>query len=131
MAQTEGTVKSIVDTFEITDECLSSRAGLTLISRYLRTIGIAEQLARMFSFVRKRQTGASLAAIFTQILLYFFDGTEFHLTRFDHLKADAGYAASIETAVSEMLSSHVVKRFFTSITIVRVWLFRRVLRSRN
>ena len=83
----------------------------------------------MFSFVRKRQTGASLSAIFTQILLYFFDGTEFHLTRFDHLKADAGYAASIETAASEMLSSHAVKRFFTSITIVRVWLFRRVLKT--
>ena len=28
-----------------------------------------------------------------------------------------------------MISSHAVKRFFKSISILRVWLFRRVLRS--
>jgi hypothetical protein len=52
-----------------------------------------------------------------------------HLTRFDRLRDDPGYAGTIETAEHRMISSHAVKRFFGAISIVRVWLFRRVLRS--
>ena len=53
----------------------------------------------------------------------------FILNRFDHLKTDTGYAGVIETAAEEMISSHTAKRFFRSISVVRVWLFRKVLKS--
>jgi hypothetical protein len=69
-----------------------------------------------------------LVSIFHQLLCFFFDGTSLRLVRFDQLKRDDGYAASIETAQEQLLSSHAVKRFFQNISIVRVWLFRKVLR---
>jgi len=43
------------------------------------------------------------------MLLY--DGTSRHLTYFDQLKEDSGYAAAIENTGEEMVSSHQVKRF--------------------
>jgi len=122
-------VKYNIDKIETTDEMLSSRAGLTLITRYLRSIGILNLLFKVFSFLKKSSKGASLISIFNQIICFFFDGTSFHLNRFDELKNDTGYAASIETGEKEMLSSHSVKRFFKGISIVRVWLFRKVLHT--
>jgi len=63
----------------------------------------------------------------SSLVKYDFDGTSFHLNRFYELKSDTGYTGSIETSEKEMLSSHSAKRFFGSISIVRVWLFRKVL----
>ena len=120
-------VKAEIDKIETTDECLSGRAGLSLISRYIKNSGILSILRKQFAFLRKNKKGATIQSIFHQLLCYFFDGTNFKLTRFDQLKADPGYAGSIETAETEMLSSHTVKRFFRSISDVRVWLFRKVL----
>ena len=40
-----------------------------------------------------------------------------------------GYTGVIETEVEEMISSHTAKRFFRSISKVRVWLFRKVLKQ--
>jgi hypothetical protein len=51
------------------------------------------------------------------------------MSQFDHLKKDACYAGVIETAPEEMISSHSAKRFFHSISIVRVGLFRKVLKQ--
>ena len=121
-------VKPYISTIETTDDTLSSRAGLCVISRYIRSIGIIDMLVGRFSFLKKSKKGTELGSIFHQLLCYFFDGSSFHLTRFDQLKEDSGYAGSIETPVQQMLSSHAVKRFFSSISIVRVWLFRKVLR---
>jgi len=127
MNQNSPLVKYNIDKIETTDEILSGRAGLTLITRYLKSIGILNLLSKVFSFLKKNKKGSTLISIFNQIICFFFDGTSFHLNRFDDLKADTGYAASIETALEDMLSSHSVKRFFKNITIVRVWLFRKVL----
>jgi len=127
MNQNSPLVKYNIDKIETTDEILSGRAGLTLITRYLKSIGILNLLSKVFSFLKKNKKGSTLISIFNQIICFFFDGTSFHLNRFDDLKTDTGYAASIETALEDMLSSHSVKRFFKNITIVRVWLFRKVL----
>ena len=51
------------------------------------------------------------------------------MRRFDHLKRDTGYAGVIETEAEEMISSHTAKRFFRSISDVRVWLFRKILKQ--
>ncbi len=120
-------VKVEIDKIETTDECLSGRAGLSLISRYVRSIGILSILGKQFAFLKKNKKGATLRSLFHQLLCYFFDGTSFNLIRFDQLKVDPGYAGSIEMPETELLSSHAVKRFFRSISDVRVWLFRKVL----
>ena len=122
-------VKSRIDACETTSDNLTGRAGLTFVSRYLEATGVTTLLAHRFSFLRKSRKGAPLGSLFHQILCFFFDGTDLHLTRFDRLRDDSGYAGSIETAESGMVSTHTIKRFFRSISIVRVWLFRRVLRA--
>jgi hypothetical protein len=120
-------VKAKIDQIETTTDCLTGRAGLTLISRYISQIKIVPMLANIFSFAKRSLKGASLQTIFHQLICFFFDGTNSHLNYFDKLKTDEGYAASIETPVAEMVSSHTIKRFMQSISMVRVWLFRKVL----
>jgi hypothetical protein len=122
-------VKSTIDDFQTTDEKLSSRAGLAPMSRYLEATKITSILAGRFSFLKKNAKGAPLKSLFHQIICFFFDGTDLHMSRFDHLKQDAGYAGVIETVEEDMISSHTAKRFFRSISNVRVWLFRRVLKQ--
>lgn len=128
IAQKSDSVKTQIDAVETTSDKLTGRAGLTLVSRYLETTGVTNLLSKLFSFLRKSRKGCPLKSIFHQILCFFIDGTDLHLTRFDQLRNDPGYAGTIETTESRMVSSHAVKRFFRSISIVRVWLFRRVLR---
>lgn len=127
--QNRRSVKSKINDIQTTTEEFSGRAGLTLVSRYLDTLGITDILAKRFSFLKKNSKGTPLRSLFHQIISYFFDGTDLHLCRFDHLKIDAGYAGVIETDFKEMISSHSAKRFFRSISIVRVWLFRKVLKQ--
>lgn len=120
-------VKNKIDYFEETEEKFSSRSGLLLLSRYIQSIGITSLLARRFSFLKKSKKGTSLWSIFHQLLLFFIDGTNLHMSHLDVVKKDPGYAKSIETDQESMLSSHAAKRFFRSISQVRVWLFRKIL----
>jgi hypothetical protein len=70
-----------------------------------------------------------ICEIFKQVLCFFVDGTSSHLSYFDALKGDPGYAATIETPEESMLSSHSVKRFFKAFSWPRIWLFRRLLQQ--
>jgi hypothetical protein len=128
MAHEAAAVKQSIDGIEVTDACLSGRAGLALISKYLQAIGIAEFLAATFQFLKKSSKGTPLVSMFHQLLCFFIDGTGTRLVRFDELKRDEGYAATIETQQRRMVSSHAVKRLVGSVSIVRVWMFRKVLR---
>jgi len=121
-------VKSVIAGIEETDENLTSRAGLAAVSRYIRKVGAARMLAEQFSFLKKNKKGLSLAAFFHQVICFFFDGTNLSVSRFDQLKAEEGYAGSIETEKKGMASSHAVKRMMYAFSAVRVWLFRRALR---
>ena len=127
MSENKAAVKHSIDKIEVTEACLTGRAGLALISKYLKAIDIEKILTGLFSFLKKSSKGTPLQSIFHQLLCFFFDGTSMSLVRFDQLKKDDGYAASIETSEAQMLSSHAVKRFFQNVSIVRVWLFRKVL----
>src|SRR6056297_3195746 len=118
--QNSRSVNSKITDFQKTKEQFSGRAGLTPVSRYLDAVGITGILAQRFCFLKKNTKGTPLRSIFHQIICYFFDGTDLHMNRFDHLKQDRGYAGVIETAAEEMISSHTAKRFFRSISIVRV-----------
>ena len=91
-------VKAEIDAIEITDDCLTGRAGMAGFSRYLHSTGITNILAKTFSFLKKSKKGTGLRSMFHQLLCYFFDGTSFHLTRFDKLKEDPGpYVSYLRT----------------------------------
>jgi hypothetical protein len=62
-------------------------------------------------------------------LLFLVDGTSRHLTHFDSLKLDGGYAATIERRPEDLASSHSVKRFIRSIGFGRIWLLRKLLQE--
>ena len=85
-------VKYNIDKIETTDEILSGRAGLTLITRYLRSIEILNLLSKVFSFL-KSSKGSTLISIFNQIICFFFDGTKFRFNRFDQLNATLNWGS--------------------------------------
>lgn len=128
MSGEKSDIKHKINRAETTNECLSSRAGLSLIARYIFSTCICRLLSKIFVFAKKTSKGIKLQSLFHQIICFFFDGSNLRLTNFDELSKDEGYAASIETDSKQMASSHSVKRFFQAISMVRVWLFRRVLR---
>ena len=119
----------IIDGIGITSDTLSSRGGLSIFVRYLRNICITPRLEGFFGAMRKNRKGQPVTEIFKQLFCNFVDGTSRHLVHFDLLKEDAGYAGTIESREGSMLSSHAVKRFYTSFSWYRIWLFRGLLQE--
>lgn len=119
--------KSKIDAAIPTGEALSGRGGLSLFVRYLTGIGIFPHLERLFGSIRRNKKGQSVSEIFKQVLCFFVDGSSRHLSHFDRLREDDGYARTIESG--ETLSSHAVKRFFGSFWWPRIYLFRRLLQK--
>ena len=63
------------------------------------------------------------------LILFLIDGTDLRMRYLDHLKVDSSYARTIETDEGVMLSSSSARRFFASVSHVRVWLLRKVLQT--
>lgn len=118
-----------IDGIEVTGDTLTSRAGLALFARYFDGTGMSWFLQRWLGPLRKSGKGLSAVECMRQVLLFMVDGTSRHLSYFDDLKADEGYAATLERRSEDLLSSHSVKRFFGSITWGRVWLLRKLLQE--
>jgi hypothetical protein len=114
---------------EITNDRLTSRAGLALFARYLDRIDFLPLVASWLGPVRKNAKGLPAAECIRQVLLFFVDATSRHLTYFDELSTDEGYAGTIERDPDDLLSSHSVKRFFGAISWGRIWLLRRLLQE--
>lgn len=112
-----------------TDECLSSRAGLAVFNRYLEASGLLDELQQRFEFVRKINRGLEVKEAFKQLIMFFVDATKKHLTHFDELKEDEGYAATIENTLDEMASSHQIKRFCKAFPFFSYKFFRPLLRD--
>ncbi len=121
--------KTKIDKVDVTSDKLTSRAGLTFLVHYLDSIGIYSLLERYFGSVRQSAKGISVAEAFKQLICFFVDGTDLHLTRFDELAKDKGYAKGIETAFGNMASSHQIKRFLKKFSFVRNYLFRKLLQD--
>jgi transposase len=68
----------------------------------LRNIGLLAHLESEFGGIRKSRKGQTVTEIFKQLFCFFLDGTSRHLTRFDAVKRDEGYAAGIETEPEQM-----------------------------
>jgi hypothetical protein len=90
---------------EETTDTLTGRAGLALFARYLDGIGLQWFVERWFGPLRKSDKGMAVSECFRQVLLFLLDGTSRHLTYFDEMKRDAGYAATIERNAEHLLSS--------------------------
>ena len=117
----------IIDAVDVTNDALTSRAGLTLFVRYLRNIALFPYLEQLFSPVRKSGKGQAVTEIFKQLFCFLMDGTSRHLVYFDALKKDEGYAKTIETDSLHLISSHAVKRFYQSLLLHWTYQFRKVL----
>jgi len=117
---------NFIDDVQITNDCLTSRAGLNPFVRYLRGIDLFPHLDRLFGSMRKHPKGAPIEELLNQVLCFLFDGTSRHLAYFDTLANDPGYAAVIEIAPEDMASSHTIKRFYRAFSPQRTYLFRRL-----
>ena len=53
----------IIDDVEVTDNVLTSRAGLTLFVRYLRNIALFPYIEQLFGSIRKSCKGQALTII--------------------------------------------------------------------
>jgi len=102
---------------------------LALFARYLDRIELGLLLHRWLGPLRKSTKGLPAAECVRQVLLFLVDGTSRHLTSFDALRADDGYAATIERQPEHLLSSHAVKRFFRRFSFGRIWLLRKLLQE--
>lgn len=118
-----------IDDIGITNDTLTSRAGLALFVRYLSGINIYSELLLRYSRMRKNVKGKEITELFKQVICFFLDGTSRHLTYFDQLKQDKGYAEGIETNPSDMASSHTIKRFFNRFSWPLIWMFRKILKQ--
>jgi hypothetical protein len=118
-----------ISAIEMTSDRLTGRAGLALFVAYLHQIRIFPLIDRFFGSIRKSSKGVEVFELFKQVLCFMADGTSGHLTYFDQLSKDAGYAGSIETDMGKMASSHRIKRFFKAFAWTRIFLFRRLLQA--
>ncbi len=118
-----------IDDLDVTTDKMTSRGGLCLFIRYLESLSIITVLAQRFRRAKRTAKGTQLTEIIKQIILNFVDGTSRHMSHFDHLRQDEGYAAGIESQVEELISSHTAKRFFKAFTWAMVWLFRSILQQ--
>jgi hypothetical protein len=123
--------KCSIDDVQVTGDCLTGHAGLNLFARYLRGIDLYPHLERLFGSMRKHLKGASIQELFKQILCFLFDGTSRHLAHFDVLATDPGYAATIETPPTALVSSDTVRRFYRAFSWPRIFLFRRLLQRKR
>ena len=112
---------------DVTDDIITGRGGLALFVRYLANINIQPLLNESFGSLRKSAKGLSVTKIFQQIFCFLFDGTSRHISYFDSLAQDKGYAATIETNMKDMASSHTIKRFFALFAWCHSGLFRKIL----
>jgi len=118
-----------ISDIEITNDRLTGRAGLALFVAYLHQIQIFPLIDRFFGSIRKNKKGIEIFEIIKQVLCFMVDGTSRHLSYFDQLAKDTGYAGGIEADMKNMASSHQIKRFFKAFAWTRIFLFRRLLQN--
>lgn len=112
---------------EITNDILCGRGGLAFFVKYLERIDILGLLLKSFKKLKKNAKGLAVEQFLKQILCFFFDGTSRHLTYYDELATDEGYAAAMGNRSDEMVSSHAVKRFFRAFGYPARYAFTKIL----
>jgi len=127
MTPTSSNSNQKIDALETTSDTLTNRGGLALFVRYLAQLDLFPLLERWFGGLRKSRKGTPIVQIFKELFCFFLDGTSRHVSYFDTLRTDPGYAQVMEETPDTLSSSHTIKRFFAAFSFVRIWLFRRLL----
>jgi hypothetical protein len=100
-----------IDEIGTTSDKITGRAGLSFFAGYLDRIGIKVLTESFFGTIRKSRKGKGIYDLFKQVICLFLDGSSRHITYFDSLKRDEGYAASIEFTPSQLSSSHGINLY--------------------
>ena len=112
----------------LTNDKISGRGGLAFILRYIEKIELYSLISSVIlKKIYVNPKGLQFQQFLKQIFAYFMDGTNMSMSGFDTKKNDQGYAAVLENKVSEMASSHQMKRFFAKLSIVPNKLYRMIL----
>ena len=101
-----------ISKIEMTEDDMTGRGGVFFFSRYLGSIELFGYLDLLFGHLRGSAKAMPVWHLFKQVLCFFFDGTSSHLTYFDTLRRDEGYAAMLEEPADRLASSHAIKRLF-------------------
>ncbi len=118
-----------IDKIEETSETLTGRGGMALYVKYLNKVGVYSLLWAFLGVIKKNKKGIEQSNIFKQIFCCLYDGTSRHISYFDELKNDEGYASVLENSKEEMASTDQIKRFFKLFACTKSYLFRKTLRK--
>jgi hypothetical protein len=112
----------------VTSDKISGRGGLALILRYIDKTRLNALVSIVFlSKLKVYSKGLQLDQFLKQVFANLFDGTDMSMTGFDSRKNDQGYAAVLENKLTEMASSHQIKRFFSKLSVIPNKLYRKIL----
>jgi hypothetical protein len=112
---------------EITNEIINGRGGLSLVMRYLDSLGILARIENQYGHFRKSSKGDPIGELVRQIMAYFINGDLRAISGFDSLRNDNGYAAILERSATELIGSAKVKRFFKKFNCTGFAGFRSIL----
>jgi hypothetical protein len=101
-----------IDAVESTTECMTGRAGLSLIMKYIEETKMLSRLFFKFQYLKESTKGLGVHSFFKQVIAYMIEGSKLNLVAFDELKNDPSYAALLETMPEELATSHQIKRMF-------------------
>ena len=118
-----------ITTVEITEDKITGRGGLLFILRYLEKSKIFNLIETVLGDIRRNKKAKPAEFLLRQVMAKMIDGSDSSIKGFDRLKQDEGYASEIEVNKQDMVSSHMVKRFFRKFTGTKYKLYRKVLQE--
>jgi len=133
LSKTQKTRNSSIDcrrkikSVETTPECLISRSGLAPFVNFLTGSSLVNLLESTLSDLRKSKKGISLHDTFSQLILFFVDGTDQSLDSFDKLKNNQGWENL--HGCKDSLSTAQLKRLLSKVGEKEVELLRPLIRQ--
>lgn len=118
-----------ITTVEITEDKITGRGGLLFILRYLEKSKIFNLIETVLGDIRRNKKAKPAEFLLRQVMAKMIDGSDSSIKGFDRLKQDEGYASEIEVKKEDMVSSHMVKRFFRKFTGTKYRVYRKVLQE--
>ena len=118
-----------ITTVEITEDKITGRGGLLFILRYLEKSKVFDLIETLLGDIRWNKKAKPAEFLLRQVMAKMIDGSDSSIKGFDRLKQDEGYASEIEVKKQDMVSSHMVKRFFRRFTGAKYRLYRKILQE--
>jgi len=112
----------------VTKDKISARGGISLFLRYIENIKLYRLISiTLVPFILLSGRGLQLQQFLKQMFAFFIDGTDMAMTGFDRKKKDIGYACLLENPISDMASSHQIKRFFWKFILIKDSVYNKIL----